>query len=55
MTIDDELDKVLQSRVRLGYVCDCPAGSPKPRYVILNPRLHELDCPIRAKLVKRRA
>jgi hypothetical protein len=46
---DDELDKVISKRV--GYVCDCSLGSPKPHYVILNARLHDEECRIRKKLV----
>jgi hypothetical protein len=52
INIDDELDKVLESRIRQGYRCDCILGNPEPNLVKLNRRLHDEDCRLRKNIVK---
>jgi hypothetical protein len=52
-SIDDELNKVSPPK-RVGYVCDCPLGSPRPHYVIRVARLHDENCHVRKKLVGRK-
>jgi hypothetical protein len=37
---------------RIGYVCDCPLGSPKQHWVILVPSLHERTCHVRKALAE---
>jgi hypothetical protein len=36
---------------RPGFVCDCIFGSPEPGKVKLVPEHHELNCPIRRKIM----